>query len=218
MATRGDAPDATYQAFPVCTGGQVPTADGCVLSETLDADGNPTTETPEVVRFSGVTGHFSTWGVAIVEPRPEPVFRPDALISTRRAGGYVGNGIYNTTGTGQSKAVKARRTTTKTFYVKVQNDGDTSETLRLKGCRTGSGFTVKYLAGVSGTSNITTAVVNGSYSLANLGPSASRSIRMKVTVSRKARIGVTKTCALVVSSAGSTNKDVVKGKVKAIKR
>jgi hypothetical protein len=72
MATRGDAPDATYQAFPVCTGIQVPTADGCVLIETLDAEGNPTTDTPAIVRFSNVVGHFSTWAVVTTEPIEEP--------------------------------------------------------------------------------------------------------------------------------------------------
>ena len=57
-----------YQAFPICTGGAVPTVNGCVLVELLDADGQPTTGTPAIVRFSNVVGHFSTWAVAIVTP------------------------------------------------------------------------------------------------------------------------------------------------------
>lgn len=57
---------STYQAFPLCTGSQVPTAGGCVLVQTLDAAGQPTTEPPAIVRFSNVVGHFSTWAVAIV--------------------------------------------------------------------------------------------------------------------------------------------------------
>ena len=60
--TRGDAPGATYQAFPLCSGSQVPTAGGCVAVQKLDANGQPTTGTPAAVRFTGVTGHFSTWG------------------------------------------------------------------------------------------------------------------------------------------------------------
>jgi len=38
-----------------------PTIDGCVRIETLDADGNPTTNTPAIIRFNVVVGHFSTW-------------------------------------------------------------------------------------------------------------------------------------------------------------
>jgi Tol biopolymer transport system component len=72
LVTKGGAAGDTYQAFALCSGGAVPTADGCVLIERLDADGQPTTGTPAIVRFTGVTGHFSTWGVAVVEPIPPP--------------------------------------------------------------------------------------------------------------------------------------------------
>lgn len=66
MVTKGDAPGSVFQAFPVCAGGVVPTADGCVLVETFDAQGQPTGGTPAFVRFSNVVGHFSTWAVATV--------------------------------------------------------------------------------------------------------------------------------------------------------
>jgi hypothetical protein len=72
LVTQGDAPDAPYQVFPVCTAGQAPTDGGCVLLETLDADGNPTAASPAIVRFTGVVGHFSTWAVAIVTPIGAP--------------------------------------------------------------------------------------------------------------------------------------------------
>jgi hypothetical protein len=72
LVTKGGGSGDTYQAFPLCSGGAAPTADGCVLVERLDADGQTTAGPPAIVRFSGVTGHFSTWGVAIVEPLPPP--------------------------------------------------------------------------------------------------------------------------------------------------
>jgi HYR domain-containing protein len=46
----------------------LPSADGCVRVEKLDAAGLPTSGTPTTVRFSNVVGHFSSWGVAIVSP------------------------------------------------------------------------------------------------------------------------------------------------------
>ncbi len=72
LATRGDAPGGTYQAFPLCTGGAVPSADGCVSVTKLDSNGQPTSGTPDVVRFSGVVGHFSTWAVALVTDEAAP--------------------------------------------------------------------------------------------------------------------------------------------------
>ena len=72
LATRGDAPGGTYQAFPLCTGSAAPSADGCIAVTRLDASGQPTSGTPAVVRFSGVVGHFSTWAVAIAKPSSAP--------------------------------------------------------------------------------------------------------------------------------------------------
>ncbi len=68
MVTKSDAPGSLFQAFDICTGAAVPTVDGCVGVETLDASGAPTTGTPAIVRFSNVVGHFSTWAVAVVAP------------------------------------------------------------------------------------------------------------------------------------------------------
>ena len=57
LATRGDG---AYQAFPVCAAGAAPAAGGCVRVEHVG----------DVVRFTGVVGHFSTWAVAIVAKPP----------------------------------------------------------------------------------------------------------------------------------------------------
>ena len=71
LATRGDAPGSVFQTFAVCAG-QAPTAGGCVAVVRLDAngvvipDGDPTV--PTTVRFTGVTGHFSTFAVVIATP------------------------------------------------------------------------------------------------------------------------------------------------------
>jgi hypothetical protein len=67
MATKGDDAGSTYQAFAVCSGSDAPTVDGCVSVTALDAAGNPTSGTPDIVRFSNVVGHFSTWAVVLVE-------------------------------------------------------------------------------------------------------------------------------------------------------
>jgi hypothetical protein len=69
LATRGDVPGSQYQAFPICGSGEQPTAGGCVLVQLLDANGQPTSGSPDIVRFSNVVGHFSTWAVAMVTPQ-----------------------------------------------------------------------------------------------------------------------------------------------------
>jgi hypothetical protein len=72
LATRSDVAGSQYQAFPVCADGQIPTSGGCVRVQLLDANGQPTTGTPAIVRFSNVVGHFSIWAVALVTPTSTP--------------------------------------------------------------------------------------------------------------------------------------------------
>ena len=89
LATRGDGPTDTYQAFALCAGPEVPTAGGCVKVEELDASGQPTSDQPTIVRFTGVTGHFSDWAVAIVTPAGDatpPVIDPHDAVTTEASG------------------------------------------------------------------------------------------------------------------------------------
>ena len=87
LVTRGD--QSSYQAFPVCAGAEQPTADGCISIERLDGAGQSTTSEPVVVRFTGVTGHFSTWGVAVVGPVEDstpPLIDPHADVTVEATG------------------------------------------------------------------------------------------------------------------------------------
>jgi hypothetical protein len=66
LVTRSDTAGTQYQAFRICEDGEEPLPDGCVLVQLLNADRQPATGTPAIVRFSNVVSHFSTWAVAIV--------------------------------------------------------------------------------------------------------------------------------------------------------
>ena len=72
VAVLGDAPGSVMQVFPVCGLGITPSAGGCVSVTKLDATGTPLPDgsltEPASVRFSGVAGHFSTWGVVLAKP------------------------------------------------------------------------------------------------------------------------------------------------------
>jgi hypothetical protein len=71
LAVQGDAPGSLYQTYRICGAGEQP-AGGCVEVTEFDANGQPaprgTLFPPSVVRFDGVTGHFSTFAVGIVSP------------------------------------------------------------------------------------------------------------------------------------------------------
>ncbi len=63
---KSDAPGAAYTAFPLCASGQTPALNGCAAVSLLDAAGQPTAGPPAFVRFDGVVGHFSSYGIATI--------------------------------------------------------------------------------------------------------------------------------------------------------
>jgi hypothetical protein len=91
---KGDDPGAEYRAFPVCTGSQTPAADGCVAIAFLDANGNPTTGNPAFVRFDGVVGHFSSYGVAIVTPTAADETPPTITATATSNGNSYTSGMW----------------------------------------------------------------------------------------------------------------------------
>ena len=86
---------------------------------------------------------------------------------------FVGNNIYNTTGARQKATVENFNEVEgafKTFDISIQNDGTRADRFKVKatGAATG-GWTVTYF---HGTTNITSAVVAGTFRTASLAPGA----------------------------------------------
>ncbi len=141
--------------------------------------------------------------------------RPDGLVSTAKSSGYVGNDVYNTTGAGQTKATQARRTQVRTFYVRVANDGNVTNTFTVKGSAAKAGSTVTYL---SGTSNVTRAMRSPAGWRVTLGAGTARLVTVRVAVTRKARIGVVLPAMVRAAWSGDgTRADVVKAAVKVVR-
>jgi alpha-tubulin suppressor-like RCC1 family protein len=132
--------------------------------------------------------------------------RPDAHIKVG-TGTFVGNDVYNTTGARQKRAAKVRPGKKVTFTVRLQNDGDAPDTLRVTGPKGTPAFRVVYR---SGTTNITKRVRAGTWSTGNLTPGATRSITVTVSPTKRAKKGATITRAVSVrSSAQPAIRDTV---------
>lgn len=142
--------------------------------------------------------------------------QPDGLIKASGDSSYLGNNVYNTTGTKQTRSVSAARKTKKTFYVRVQNDGNVSNTFRARGCGSSTGYSVRYYLGSSSTS-LTSAVVNGTYTGGSLPPGSARTIRLEITVSSGASVGGSKGCFMTSTWTGDgAKKDYIKAIVKVV--
>ena len=140
--------------------------------------------------------------------------QPDALISTSATSGYVGNDIYNTTGAGQTRTTTARRTEVRTFYVRVTNDGNTTNTFRLTGSAPTTGSSVRYH---SGTTDITTQMRSATGYRLTLPAGGRKVLRVTIAITRSASIGSTKTATVRATWTGDgTRPDAVKATVRVV--
>jgi uncharacterized membrane protein len=137
-------------------------------------------------------------------------YRPDGLLSYN-TGASVGNGIYNTTGASQLRGVTISRGHTATFHWRVQNDGALTDRVLLSAAAGNASFTVSFL---SGTTNVTAAVVAGTYGR-NLAPGSAFTLTVKIGVTLKAAIGAIRNELLTATSANAPVSDVVLARVTA---
>jgi hypothetical protein len=131
-----------------------------------------------------------------------PTFKPDGEIGGSQAGPFTGAGVYNTTGAGQTFTRKVAPKKSGIFWVKVQNNGNTQDSIFLKGAKAPAGFTASYM---SGTTVITSQVLAGTF---HQGVSAGGSLMIEVIVGVKgsATSGSTFKDKIVAKSAGDTSK------------
>ncbi|MFO1316651.1 MAG: hypothetical protein U1F58_13695 [Burkholderiales bacterium] len=106
---KSDAPGATYTAFPLCTGAQTPASDRCAAVSLLDANGQTTAGQPATVRFDGVVGHFSNYGIGTVaglDVTP-PAITPTVTGTAGNGGWYKSNVAVGWTATDPESTVNA---------------------------------------------------------------------------------------------------------------
>jgi hypothetical protein len=140
------------------------------------------------------------------------VYRADAQIKGGPADvSYLGDNVYNTTASGQTKTRQVRPGHTDGFHILVQNDGSRgTDSFFLDGAGSTSLFTVKYF--FDGT-NITSAVEAGTYSTSPLALADSEGIIMTISAKGSAPYGSTKTFPIVASSEAGGIPDTVAAKI-----
>jgi hypothetical protein len=139
-----------------------------------------------------------------------PNAQPDETIKLTGDAAVLGENIFNTTGAGQTRAVSPPVGVSKTFVIKVWNDGTGSDSYLLRGPGSTTGFTAKYLKGASGSTDITAAVAAGTYKTASLSPGKGVTIRLVITIAANAPSGSTQNWLVTATSKqNSSAKDAV---------
>ncbi|HUR16364.1 MAG TPA: hypothetical protein VMZ33_03685 [Candidatus Limnocylindrales bacterium] len=134
--------------------------------------------------------------------------KPDGRIK-KGSGALAGNNVYNTTGVGQTRTGQAAVNGTITFTISIQNDGPQTGKFKVAAIASGNvNYQVTYFRG---TTNITSAVVGGTYVTGNVAPGTAWAITAKVKVLPAAIAGSTTTrLVTITSNADSSKVDAVK--------
>ena len=108
--------------------------------------------------------------------------RPDALVAQARGKSFIGDGVFGGDGAGQTVDAVMEAGRHHTFAVKVQNDGEVSDTFAVDGSHRGRGYRVRYV--LPDGSDVTAAVVGGTYHI-TLGTGDGQRILMRIAVRRQ---------------------------------
>jgi uncharacterized protein YkwD len=134
----------------------------------------------------------------------------DGMVRLGSDASYVGDNVYNRSGAGQSRSKRIGKRGGANFYVKVQNDGDASDTFRVRGSSHNRRFRIGYY---TLGRNVSAAVKGGSLRLRDLAPGAHRILRVRIQTRSTVPKGAARTAKVTVISTTNGTVDVTKSKL-----
>jgi len=152
-------------------------------------------------------------------------YQPDGLIRQATSGApggaflytfhgpWLGKHIYNATGAHQTAVEVAMGSTMAlgtyyTFDISIQNDGSATDRFRVNATGVPSAWVVTYSRG---TTNITSAVVTGTYRTPSLAPGATYLISARITLPQSSNLSFSVARLVTIRSVGDPTKiDAVK--------
>lgn len=166
-----------------------------------------------------MAGFFVTPAVAAARYQPDGLIRqatsgaPGGAFLHTYHGPWLGNNIDNATGAHQTAVEVAMGSTMAlgtyyTFDISIQNDGSATDRFRVRATGAPSAWVVKYSRG---TTNITSAVVAGTYRTPSLAPGATYLIRARITLPQSSNLSFSVARLVTIRSVGDPTKlDAVK--------
>ena len=132
----------------------------------------------------------------------ELVPRADALLRPGPSGDFLGNDVYDAAGQGQAVVVRPRADQTVQVTLRLQNDGERFDRLRLRAPGSTPRFTVTY---TQGHTDRTAAVVAGTYTTPKLAIGGTDTVTMTIRPRAGTPAGTARNLLAVVASTASTS-------------
>jgi hypothetical protein len=143
-----------------------------------------------------------------------PAHRPDLMIRNPQDPEYLGQGIFNLTGAGQTKAQTRPPGATATFQFRVRNGALARDRCRIMGPAGAAQTRARYFEAASGGREITGPVTGWGWATPWLAPGETRDLRVEVSPLLGQARDVPVTLAIVAKSlAAPTVMDVVAASV-----
>jgi hypothetical protein len=145
--------------------------------------------------------------VVISFTRPQP----DLMVKRSSDPSYIGKDVYNSTGTGEVRGWKVAVGHTRTFDVRLQNDGAHADDFNVSGAGSTRKFRVTYRRG---TTDVTTQMVGAGLHVHALAASANVTYTVAVTATKRAAAGDIRAVKVTATSAADASRvDAVKAQV-----
>ena len=132
------------------------------------------------------------------------VHQPDLLIENLGDVAYVGGGVYNATGVGQTKIQRLLTGVTETYLIEVQNAGLSADNFTLSGATPATGWTLQYFNAANGGSDISGQMMAGTWTTGVLQPGKTTFLRVQATSSANA--SYITPCLALVTAVSTGNK------------
>ena len=135
--------------------------------------------------------------------------QPDASVRPSTTPDFIGDGIINLTGTGQTVGLTVATSVATTYYVMVKNTGSNADTFVITGPAAPAGWTAVYKDSLGAV--ITNAVTHAGWTTAALASGETTTIEVIVTPGATREGGTMAELAITATSVTSpTQQDVVK--------
>ena len=85
--------------------------------------------------------------------------QPDLLVRRDFDASYLGTNLYNLDGAGQTVVARAGTNVAALYYLRLENDGDTTNGFIVRGAPGSNGWSVAYYDGVAGNTDVTSLLV-----------------------------------------------------------
>ena len=180
-----------------------------------DSDTTPLTgayfgmRTAAFTRSGDVAGSAITLDADFDNVSLQKDYQPDAQISKGNGNKFAGKGIVNTSGSSQQGKRTVTLGQTAEYKIRIANLGTLSDSFKLTGPGSSSGYTITYF---NGNTNITNQVTGAGFTTNSLTPGQKQDLTIRVKTGAGA--SGTKTFKLNTRSTYDTNaRDTVKAKV-----